>query len=68
MILEGTAEPKILVGVEDAAKRLSVGRSLVKQLITSGELRSIKLGRRRLVAVTDVAAFVERLREGEDSR
>src|SRR5437867_10769005 len=43
---------KLLVTVEEAADALGIGRSLMFELIGSGEVQSLKLGRRRLVPVT----------------
>lgn len=40
---------------------LSVGRSKVFELIESGELRSVKIGRRRLVPSSAIAEYIERL-------
>ena len=40
--------PRVL-RVEEAAQLLGIGRSLAYELIRSGQLRSIKIGRRRLV-------------------
>jgi excisionase family DNA binding protein len=37
-------------GVQEAADALGVSRELVKQLIRTGELPSVKLGRRRLIS------------------
>jgi excisionase family DNA binding protein len=45
--------------VEDAARILSVGRSTVYDLIRSGRLRSIKIGRRRLVPRSALDAFID---------
>lgn len=41
--------------------RLSIGRSGVFELIRTGELRSVKVGRRRLVSETAIREFVGRL-------
>jgi len=49
--------------VEEAAEVLGIGLTLAKELVRTGELRSIKIGRRRLVAWADIEAFVERCRE-----
>lgn len=49
---------KLLVRPEEAAELLSVGRNRVFALIASGELRSLKLGRSRRIAVADLEAFV----------
>jgi excisionase family DNA binding protein len=50
------------VSVEAAAKLLSVGRTTMFGLIRSGEVRTVTIGRRRLVPVSEVDAYVERLR------
>lgn len=42
-------EPPRCLRVEDAARLLNVGRSTAYDLIRTGRLRSIKIGRRRLV-------------------
>jgi excisionase family DNA binding protein len=42
-------EPPRCLRVEDAARLLNVGRSTAYDLIRSGRLRSVKIGRRRLV-------------------
>ncbi len=40
---------KLLYGVNDAAKLLSLGRSSVYKLLAQGRLRAVKVGDRRLV-------------------
>lgn len=47
------------LGVEDAARILKVGRSTVYDLIRSGRLRSIKIGRRRLVPRSALDALID---------
>jgi excisionase family DNA binding protein len=47
--------------VESVMERLHVGRSMVFELIASGELRSVKVGRRRLVSDSALCDFIERL-------
>jgi excisionase family DNA binding protein len=50
-------EPPRLLKVEDAARLLNVGRSAVYDLIRSGHLRSVKIGKSRRIpreAVDDV--------------
>lgn len=49
---------KLLLKPEEAAEVLSVGRDRLYALIASGELRSLKLGRSRRIAVADLEAFV----------
>jgi excisionase family DNA binding protein len=55
-------EQKILLKVEEVVRILSLGRSQVYKLITSGELRSIKIGRSRRIpreALVDFVASLE---------
>lgn len=49
----------IAVSVAEAAHRLSLGRTKVYQLLESGELRSRKSGRRRLVNVASIHAYMD---------
>jgi excisionase family DNA binding protein len=51
-----------LISVEEAAHRLGIGRVLCYQLVGSGELESVKIRGRRLVLVSAIHEFVERLR------
>lgn len=54
------------VSVEDAAKIVGYSRSGVYELIASGELKAFKLGRRRLILMTELKSWVERAaKEGE---
>ena len=57
-------EGKLLLSVDQAAQRLSIGRSLCYELVMRGDIPSLKLGRRRLVSVAALEQFiVERLEE-----
>ncbi|CPV67187.1 DNA-binding protein [Mycobacteroides abscessus] len=47
--------------VEAVMERLSVGRTLAYGLMASGELGSVKVGRRRLVSESQLAAYIARL-------
>jgi excisionase family DNA binding protein len=60
-----TSASKVLHSVEEAAEILSLGRTTVFGLIRDGLLRTVKIGKRRLVAATEVEAFATRLQEGE---
>ncbi len=53
---------KLAYSVEDVAELLSVGRTKVVALVSSGEIPSIKVGGRRLVPRQDLHGFIERLR------
>lgn len=50
-----------LFTVDEAAMRLRVSRWTVYNLIRSGQLRTVKIGRRRLVPPTSLAECVEAL-------
>ena len=59
------SDDKLVYSVDEAAQRLSIGRTLAYELIRSGELRSLKIGHRRLIARDDLEAFVQSRRSGE---
>ncbi|MCH7837981.1 MAG: helix-turn-helix domain-containing protein [Chloroflexi bacterium] len=52
---------ELLVSVEEAARRLAIGRSSAYVLIRQGELASIKIGAARRVPVAALSEYVERL-------
>jgi excisionase family DNA binding protein len=56
-------EPPRCVRVEEAARLLGVGRSTVYDLIRSGRLRSVKIGRRRLIPRDALDRLLVDLRE-----
>lgn len=47
--------------VESVMERLSLGRSTVFALIASGDLRSVKVGRRRLVSEAAITEYIARI-------
>jgi excisionase family DNA binding protein len=53
----------LLITVTEAARRLGVGRSTLYDLIRSHRLRTVKIGRRRLVPVDALTACVAELTE-----
>lgn len=58
-----TAVAPLLVGVEDAATALGVRRTTAWELVRSGDLRSVKIGARRLVPVVALEEYIARLVE-----
>lgn len=50
----------LMVGVPETARRISLGLSKTKALIAQREIRSILVGKRRLVPVEAIREFVER--------
>jgi len=55
---------QLLFSPEETGQKLKMGRSPVYELIKTGELRSIKIGRSRRVSATAIEEFVRRV-EGE---
>lgn len=50
--------------VEAVMERLGVGRSMVFQLMANGELRSTKIGRRRLISEAAIHEFISKIDTG----
>ena len=57
-LAEHQAAPPELLSVTEAGRRLGIGRSALYQTLARGELRSVKVGRRRLVPADAIADFV----------
>jgi excisionase family DNA binding protein len=55
------SEAKRLLGMKDVQERLSIGRSTAFALVASGQLRSVRIGRRRLVPVAALDEYVAEL-------
>lgn len=54
-----TAAPPLVLTVEDAAQFLKVGRSTVYDLVRSGRLESITIGRLRRIRYAAVIAYLQ---------
>ncbi|MFC8847138.1 MULTISPECIES: excisionase family DNA-binding protein [unclassified Micromonospora] len=52
-----------MLRVEEAARALGIGRSLVYELIRSGRLRSFKVGSRRLIPASAIDEAITTLLE-----
>jgi len=50
--------PPELLSIEEAGRRLAVGRTSLYDEIGAGRLRSIKVGRRRLIPAGAIAEFI----------
>lgn len=55
--------PPLLYTPEEAAQQLACSRRTVYELITSGDLESIKIRGARRIPVEAVTTYVQRLRE-----
>ena len=60
--------PLVCFSVVDAAKMLCVSKSTIYQLISDNELKPMKIGRRTVVPLRSLEAFVERAMGGPDAR
>lgn len=58
---------RLLLTVDEAARRLGIGRTLVYQLISSGELGSVKVARLRRVPAECLPEYVATLRRTRSS-
>ena len=47
--------------IESVMERLNLGRSKTFEVIANGSLRSVKVGRRRLVSEAALVEFIEKL-------
>jgi excisionase family DNA binding protein len=56
----------VLLTVDDAAAVLSLGRTKVYELLESGLLPSVKIGRSRRIPLSGVREFVQRIALGEE--
>lgn len=55
------AKPRVLLTVAEAAEQLGIGRTTAWNLVRSGELESVRIGRLRRIHVDAVAAYAARL-------
>lgn len=51
----------LAVGVSDAARRAGIGRSSLYSAIAAGELTACKIGRRTVIRLSDLAAWLDSL-------
>ncbi|MES9602181.1 helix-turn-helix domain-containing protein [Actinomadura sp. NPDC000929] len=53
----------LVLTVDEAAERLRVSRWTLYNLIRSNQLRTVKIGRRRLVPVNSLVEYLDQLTE-----
>ncbi|MGW3951024.1 excisionase family DNA-binding protein [Streptomyces sp. NPDC004752] len=62
-IHQQTADPSlVLLTVEEAARRLRIGRTTCFRLVVAGEIESVMVGRLRRVPTDALPAYVSKLR------
>ena len=66
-ITQSEDSKSLLLTIEEAAKRLSIGRSHIYQQMQVGKLRSVHIGRSRRILESDLEAFVNELLDETDA-
>lgn len=59
--MDATSEPRLLLRVDEAGRQLNLGRTVMYELIRSGQLRSVKVGKLRLIPRCALVEFVDTL-------
>jgi excisionase family DNA binding protein len=54
--------PALLLRVEEAANKLGIARTMMYQLVRTGEVESVRVGRLRRIPVSCLEEYVEDLR------
>lgn len=55
--------PSQLFSIEEAARRCGIGRAKFCTLIADGSIRSVKIGKRRLISDTAISEFIAGLEQ-----
>lgn len=53
--------PTLAIGIEDAARSIGVARSAIYEIVARGEIPSFKLGRRRMILMRELDAYINRM-------
>jgi len=53
--------PALALGIDEAARVIGVARSMMYEIVARGEIESFKLGRRRLILVKNLDAYINRI-------
>jgi excisionase family DNA binding protein len=62
------AQPiRLVLTIEQAARRLGIGRTLMYSLVMSGEVESVMIGRLRRIPVECLAEYVTKLRNAHQT-
>jgi excisionase family DNA binding protein len=58
--------PRLALTPEEAAEAIGVGRTTIYELLAGGKIASIRVGRRRVVPVRSIEAFLDAPASGRD--
>jgi excisionase family DNA binding protein len=64
MLKRSEAPERLAVSVEDAANMAGIGRTTLYAALGVGSLRSLKIGKRRLIAVDALKAWIAAHEQG----
>ncbi len=56
-----TPKRRLLYSVEEAAQLLGIGRTFMFELVATGQIDSLKIGRRRKISTAALDDYVQRL-------
>ncbi len=56
-----TGTAPLLLTIPAAARALSIGRSMLYELLARGEIETVRIGRARRIPMQSLEAYVERL-------
>ena len=65
-VQEDTDDKQLLITIDEAARRLSIGRSHIYAQMQHGNLRSVRIGRSRRILEEDLDDFIEQLLGGSN--
>ena len=57
---QAVMQMKVLLSLDEAADAMSVGKTMIADLVRRNELRSIKVGRTRRIPLSSIHEFVNR--------
>lgn len=57
-IIEKTSPPPLAISIQDSCRLTGLGRTTIYDLIRTGRLRSLTVGRRRLVLYESIIALL----------
>ncbi|MBA3824181.1 MAG: helix-turn-helix domain-containing protein [Ktedonobacterales bacterium] len=63
-VMQSGDVPLLLLTITQAAQRLNVSRSLLYDLVLSGEMVSIKIKKARRIPVAELEAFIQKQLQG----
>ncbi len=65
--VDESAPPRWLLPIPDTCAGLGIGRSMLYEMAARGDVEIVRVGRRALVTVSSIEAYVDRLRAGDDT-